>query len=388
MSGDQKDPNDLLVKKESLLKANLELAKKEVKKKYPVGFGSISANSLIISDIEPPTWIIPDILPQGLAILCAGSKVGKSWMALQMCIAVSSGQKFMEYPTNKNGCLYLALEDSFYRLKDRLTKMAPEQLIAREFYLGIKAQGMDDGLFDQMEEELAEHPKIKLVIIDTLQKVRGQTRKNELAYATDYRELGKLKEFADSHKICIMLIHHLRKMADQDDVFNMISGSNGIMGVCDSIYIIYKKKRTDETASLSMTGRDVRQKDIVINYNEEKYVWEIVKSPEELAKQKAQKELEENPIVVTLKPFIEKFPYKWEGTATELQKAIYDKTNNYYCVNTMELGKKIRDLEGGLYTLGIQHSSKRSGSERRHLFTKVVNTPYVKQYHLLDKDNE
>ena len=75
------------------------------------------------------------------------------------------------------------------------------------------------------------------------------------------------------HKVCIFLIHHLRKMADENDVFNMISGSNGIMGVCDTIYIIYKKKRQDENATLFMTGRDIRQQDIVLNFDEDKFRW-------------------------------------------------------------------------------------------------------------------
>ena len=140
---------------------------------------------------------------------------------------------------------------------------------------------MDGGLIKQLNEELDEHPDIKLIIIDTLQKVRGSAKRNELAYATDYRELGGLKEYADQKRICIFLIHHLRKMADENDVFNMISGSNGIMGVCDTIFIIYKKKRQDENAMMFMTGRDIRQKDIVVHFDETEYRWEMVGSAEE-----------------------------------------------------------------------------------------------------------
>ena len=307
-------------------------------------------------------------------------------MALQMCIAITSGEMFMEYPTNKHGCMYLALEDSYYRLKDRLSKMRPNSLFSKEFYMGIKAQTMDSGLFDQLQEELTEHPTIKLVIIDTLQKIRGQVRKNELAYATDYRELGKLKEFADSHKICILLIHHLRKMADENDVFNMISGSNGIMGVCDSIFIIYKKKRTDEMASLHMTGRDIRQQDIVINFNKKTYNWEIMQSPEELAKERERQRLEEDPLVITLKRLIEPSPHKWEGTASDLVKAIYDVTGSAHCGGYRELGKKITDMDCSLYSLGIQHSSKRSGKERRHIFTKATKKVFHEQFDMFEDD--
>lgn len=70
-------------------------------------------------------------------------------------------------------------------------------------------------------------------------------------------------------------------MADENDVFNMISGSNGIMGVCDTIFIIYKKKRQDENAVLFMTGRDIRQQDVVVHFDETKYRWDMVGTAEE-----------------------------------------------------------------------------------------------------------
>ena len=135
-----------------------------------------------------------------------------------------------------------------------------------------------------------------------------------------------------------------------------------------------------------MTGRDVRQQDIVINYNEKTYNWEIVKSPEELVRERERQKLEKDPIVVTLQRFIKSAPYKWEGTATDLIKAICDVTGRPYCGSVRELGKKITDLDGSLYSLGIQHSSKRSGKERRHIFTKVVKKVFAEQHDMFEDD--
>lgn len=370
VAGSKKDPNELLMSNPEELKAAVAAAKREVRKVYKRGVASIAASDLQTAKIDPPEWLIPDVLPQGLAILCASSKVGKSWMAMQMCLAISRGKEFLDYASNQAGCLYLALEDGIFRLKDRLNKVLDGGKAPSNFYLSIKANGLDGGLIKQLDEEFEEHPDIKLIIIDTLQKVRGSAKKDEIAYATDYRELGALKEYADNKRICIFLIHHLRKMADENDVFNMISGSNGIMGVCDTIFIIYKKKRQDENAVLFMTGRDIRQQDIVVHFDETKYQWEMVGTAEEEERKRKKREYENNPIVKTVKDLLKQYPMGWKGTATDLIKAVYDVTGSPCIYSTAALGKEITNIETQLYYDGIEHSMKRSGSSRVHYFGK------------------
>ena len=370
VAGSKKDPNELLMSNPEELKAAVAAAKREVRKVYKRGVASIAASDLQTAKIDPPEWLIRDGLPQGLAILCASSKVGKSWMAMQMCLAISRGKEFLDYASNQAGCLYLALEDGIFRLKDRLNKVLDGGKAPSNFYLSIKANGLDGGLIKQLDEEFEEHPDIKLIIIDTLQKVRGSAKKDEIAYATDYRELGALKEYADNKRICIFLIHHLRKMADENDVFNMISGSNGIMGVCDTIFIIYKKKRQDENAVLFMTGRDIRQQDVVVHFDETKYQWEMVGTAEEEERKRKKREYENNPIVKTVKDLLKQYPMGWKGTATDLIKAVYDVTGSPCIYSTAALGKEITSIETQLYYDGIEHSMKRSGSSRVHYFGK------------------
>ena len=388
IAGECKDPNELLMQDAGKFKDGIAAAKREVKKKYKRGVASISASELQSAVIDPPEWLIPEVLPQGLAILCASSKVGKSWMAMQMCVAISQGKQFLDYPTNTSGCLYLALEDGVFRLKDRLNKVLHGGQAPGNFYLSVKAGGLDGGLIKQLNEELDEHPDIKLIIIDTLQKVRGSAKRNELAYATDYRELGGLKEYADQKRICIFLIHHLRKMADENDVFNMISGSNGIMGVCDTIFIIYKKKRQDENAMMFMTGRDIRQKDIVVHFDETEYRWEMVGSAEEEERKRKKREYDNNPIVRTMKELVNKPPFVWKGTATDMMKSVFDVTGETFAGSSATLGKMISEIETQLYYDGIQHTTKRSGANRMHYFTKRQDYRPYRQGYLFDDGDE
>lgn len=44
---------------------------------------------------DPLRWIAPDILPEGLTMLVGKPKAGKSFMALDLAVAVSSGGQFL-----------------------------------------------------------------------------------------------------------------------------------------------------------------------------------------------------------------------------------------------------------------------------------------------------
>ena len=308
VAGDKKDPNELLMADAKALAENVKSAKRTVRKHFATARDSFDALDLQSEYIEPPTWVVQDVLPTGLAILCAPSKIGKSWMMLQLGLAVAEGKEFLDFKTEKNGVLYYALEDSKSRIKDRLNKMLKGKKAPSDLRFVIQADTVDSGLLEKIKEELKEFPNIRLVIIDTLQKVRGKVVKNESVYSGDYREMGALKEFADKQKICLLFVHHLRKLADDSDVFNMISGSTALMGAADSIFIISKKKRMDEDAILSMTGRDIQQSDLVIAFNKYDFVWEVRGTAEEIAAKRERQEYENSPIVITIKELIKRNP--------------------------------------------------------------------------------
>ena len=369
VAGEERSPNALLMDDPQMLAKNILASKIEVEKTFKRGVGSVSACALQNAAIDSPVWIIPELLPQGLAVLCAASKVGKSWMAIQMCTKICVGESFLGHKANPCGCLYLALEDSLSRLQNRLNKVLKEKNAPENLYLATHAASMKGGLLQQLEEELEEHPDIKLVVVDTLQKIRDAAPRGELAYATDYREIGALKEFADRNKICILVIHHTRKMPDTDNVFNMISGSTGIMGVADTIFIIYKKMITDKSASLHMTGRDVIGGDLVIQFNEPECVWELVGSDKEEAEKRKQREYENNPIVQTIRSLCAIPPHSWSGTATEFLHCMKELTYTNANYSPATVGKAIKALEDDFLRYDhILHSEDRNSKEKVHTF--------------------
>lgn len=306
---------------------------------------TITAADLQQKDIPPIHFIVNNLLSVGLNILASPPKYGKSWMMLALCLAVASGGRFLGYTTNQCGCLYLALEDSQLRLKARMDKLLAGKAAPAGFHFATMADTIDNGLFDELADFLKVHPDTGLIVIDTLQRVRGAAHGKEGAYAADYREVGALKAFADSHNVALLLVHHLRKMKDDGDPFNMISGTNGIMGASDATMVLTKEKRGDSNATLSVVGRDIESSDTVLRFNKDTCYWENLGDADWFAEQQARQEYQESPIVRTIKKLLEQSPEGWIGTAQQLLEA------GRFITHT-SLAPSPRDLSGKLKGLG------------------------------------
>ena len=273
----------------------------------------INADNLLYTTLTESEFIVDEILPVGLHIFCGAPKVGKSWLMLDLCIKVSKGEELWGLKTNKCDVLYLALEDTHQRLQKRLFKLTDD--IDSNFHIAIESNKITNGLVIQLENAKKQYPNIRLVVIDTLQKVRKQN--NDINYSADYGEMTTLKEFADKNKLAIILVHHLRKQ-DDSDVFNKISGTTGIMGSSDTTFILEKKSRDDSVATLFVTGRDVEYQTFTLRFEECR--WNLIE-------RSFQKELEIRnapEIVGNVISFINE-KEMWQGTATELLEILNKK---------------------------------------------------------------
>ena len=233
---------------------------------------TMTAEQLQRAPYSPVPFLVDELIPEGLHILAGAPKIGKSWLALWLCLCISQGQPLWNFATTQGEVLYLSLEDSFQRIQTRLfdlTEDAPPTL-----HFAIMADTLKRGLEQQIEQFLTEHPTTKLVVIDTLQRVRSAGGDINL-YANDYQSVGLLKQLADKHHIAILLIHHLRKLHD-DDPMNMISGSTGLSGAADSTFVLQKSSRLANIASLHCTGRDIPDRTLKLEFGEEDHVWKLL----------------------------------------------------------------------------------------------------------------
>lgn len=232
--------------------------------------------TLFEQPLEPVDFIVEGLLAPGLYILGGSPKVGKSWLALQLCLAVCGGTSFLGRVTHRSEVLYLALEDGPQRLHSRalrLTQTAPSGL-----YLCGQALPIGQGLEQQLEHTLDEHPDIRLVILDTLQKVRCVTG-GGMSYGSDYQDAAALKSIADHYHVCLLAIHHLRKLPDEDP-FNRLSGTNGLTGAADGTLILVRPKRQENMAVLTATGRDIEDQEETLEFDDCR--WNRTTDPEQL----------------------------------------------------------------------------------------------------------
>ena len=239
---------------------------------------SINAKDLLKEYIAPLEYLVDKIIPAvGLAMLGAPSKYYKSYMCIDMGLCIAEGVKFLGFDTKKSGVLYMDLESTKRRPKTRLEQIlngaeCPDNLhiVTAEQKVGKIGEGLEQ----QIEWQLQEFQDIGFVIIDVLKKIRPIQKRGQNDYDRDYEDLGRLKEFADSRNICILVIHHTRKMKDPDDPFNELAGSSGVMGVLDAALVISKKRREDKEAKLYITGRDMPEQVLAIEFNKSIFRWE------------------------------------------------------------------------------------------------------------------
>lgn len=253
--------------------------------------------------------LIDGLLYPGTYLFVGAPKLGKSFLMAQLAYHISTGTELWNYPVRKGTVLYLALEDDYKRLQNRLYKMFGMEG-AKNLFFSISAGQLGNGLDEQLRGFINEHPDTRLIIIDTLQKVR-EVGGDNYSYANDYDIIARLKSFADSCGICLLLVHHTRKQ-QSDDRFDMISGTNGLLGAADGAFLLSKEKRTSNSATLDVSGRDQQDQKLYLVRDLETLVWKLDRTETELWKEPPEPVLE-----IIAKCITDNNP-KWNGTPSEL----------------------------------------------------------------------
>lgn len=226
----------------------------------------------------------------------------------QLGYHVSKGISLWNYPVTQGAVLYLALEDTEERLQKRLARMFGVE-DSENFYFAVEAETLNTGLEEQLNQFVDQHKDARLIIIDTLQKVK-EVGGDKFSYADDYQNVTRLKAFSDKYGVCILLVHHTRKL-DSSDSFERISGTNGLLGAADGAFVMEKEKRTDNKATLEVAGRDQQDQKIYLQFDREHCLWKFVKNDVELWKKPP------NPLLDAVAALI-KNSKVWTGSATEL----------------------------------------------------------------------
>lgn len=204
-------------------------------------------------------WTVPGIIPEGFGLLTGPPKLGKSWLALHLGLAVAAGaEAFGAISTGRaRPVLYLALEDGDRRLQDRSRQLLDGGPIPANLHSVTSTHGTP--VIDLIGAWLGVYGHLDpLVILDTLGKVMPSSSPGESAYQRDYRIGSALKRLTDSHPgSTLLVVHHTRK-AEGADWMDSTSGTQGLNGSADFTVSLARDRNTTE-AVLKVTGRDVRE---------------------------------------------------------------------------------------------------------------------------------
>lgn len=331
----------------------------------PVKLDFYQARDLYDKQLERTQMIVHRMIPCGLTVLAGAPKRGKSWLALALGLSVASGHDFLGQRVTQGSVLYLDLESRQYRVKDRLSHLtvgpAPSGL-----YIAHQAEPLGPRFYQQMEGWIGSVTDARLIIVDTLGRIKPTGKRNENAYESDTRQYGALQSWAAQQRIAVIVVHHLRKTKENDDWFDKINGSNGLVGAADAVLGL-GGKRGEQVSKLMVSGRDIDgDYNMAIRFDGGRWILESSDSDA----YEEEREYMEDPLVRGIFTFM--FGrYEWQGTATQLLDDIVEFTQEPLDVGgSRGVGRCMRKFSKMLYERdGILFSCKHNG-QRRLIFLR------------------
>lgn len=321
-------------------------------------FVVVDGDTLMTTPLPPIRFVVESLLPSGLHLMAGSPKTGKSWLVLWLCLNISKGESVWNFRTLQGSVLSLALEDSLNRLQGRLfdiTNSAPDCL-----YFATMANSIEEGLELQMKDFIHSHRNTRLIVIDTLQRIR-EVANDQNAYANDYRDLTFLKNIAVQNSIAILLVHHTHKQRDKDP-FNMINGTTALSGAADSSFILERVERGSKEAALTCVGRDIEDRVLRLKLDSETHIWELLSDS-------VMEPLRKLPEAISQVIERIKADGVFHGTATELSQLLHLSEN----LSPSVLSKQILRNLAALEAEGIRYTSHRSGTRRAFSLTRITD---------------
>lgn len=235
-------------------------------------FGGRSAILISTMEFKPMKYVVPGYIAEGATLLAGKPKLGKSWLCLDIALAVASGGICLGNVTCEQGdVLYLALEDNWRRLQSRLKKLwAYEDLrgdtpMPDRLFIEIQCPRANEGGIEALRDWLEKHPAARLVIVDVLAMFRATSKgREQTQYDADYLAIKSLQALAAERNVAIVVVHHTRKNAEDSDPFEKVSGTLGLSGAADATLIL---DRDSNGCTLYGRGRDIEEIETAVHFD-------------------------------------------------------------------------------------------------------------------------
>ena len=346
----KEDVTDWITKKRGNRKKLEKIVSDTLEWKPEQPYYVVRASELENLKFKKQSFLVENLIPQGdLTILASKPKDGKTFLCLNLAIALTTGSLALaKLKIKKTEVLYLALEDTLPRLLERLQKILQFKPLPEGLYLSPEWKRIDEGGLDDLKKFLDIHKKIKLVVVDILQRIRPRPKSNQnnTLYSQDYESIQDLKTLANERNIAILIVHHLRKMSS-DDIFDQFSGTFGLSGAADNLMIL---KRESRNRVLYIRGKNIEEKSFALKFDPLTFKWSFLGDAEEY---KISSERQE--ILNLLKKSPEPL------TPSEIAKSLKRKKGNIkFLLHQMLKNDQIKNPEKGMYsTISLSFLSKK-----------------------------
>ena len=233
---------------------------------------------------DPIKWAVPNLIPEGLAMLAGRPKSGKSMMALGLALAVSNGGRAFsssDYRCEMGSVFFAALEDSPRRLQSRTAQLMESVggNAGSLFRWLVDLPRLDQGGLEYIERWADEVFNPRLFVIDLLSKVKSPIKSGSSIYDEEYKIMEGLQKLAINKQIAVLLIHHTRKNPALGNLMDEISGSTAITGACDTLMLL---KRNGTKGTLYCQGRDIDEVELVLEGDLNSRTWTLLGDAQQL----------------------------------------------------------------------------------------------------------
>jgi hypothetical protein len=259
-------------------------------KKKPDGSDIYGVDTLRTEIFPILKQIAGDILVEGLTLLASRPKIGKTWLALDLAIAVDQARYCLgDIRCEQGDVLFLALEDNKRRMQRRLTKLLGiHKTEWPRFSCAHKWPRANEGGLERIRDWIEQHKDTaRLVVIDVLVRFRKLAPPGKQSYDLDYEAIAELQKIASDTGVAILVIHHTRK-GEADDPLDAVSGTLGLAGAADAVLVIDRKS---DGVRLYGRGRDVDEIDKAMLFDKATCRWTIIGETADVRRSKERQEI-------------------------------------------------------------------------------------------------